>query len=61
MLEKFLTDPMVTSIVLGIVLVSLETLLDRIPDKHVPYVGFIRRVIRFYLRRKEERKFEEDR
>jgi hypothetical protein len=52
-IQDLLKDPEKTAILISALAVLLDLILGKIPDKLLPYVGIIRRIVEAYLKRKE--------
>jgi hypothetical protein len=53
-IKDLLNDPEKTAILISASAVFLDLILGKIPDKLLPYVGIIRRIVEAYLKRKSK-------
>jgi hypothetical protein len=52
-IRDLLNDPEKVTVLIGASAVLLDLVLGKIPDKLLPYIGIIRRIVEAYLKRKE--------
>jgi hypothetical protein len=53
LINELVRDPENLTVLIGSVAVLLDLILGKMPDKLLPYVGIIRRIVEAYLKRKE--------
>jgi hypothetical protein len=53
LIKELVRDPENLTVLIGSVAVLLDLILGKMPDKLLPYVGIIRRIVEAYLKRKE--------
>jgi hypothetical protein len=53
-IKDLLNDPEKTAMLISASAVFLDLILGKIPDKLLPYVGIIRRIVEAYLKRKSK-------
>lgn len=53
-LKSITDDPEKLAVVLGLLVPVIDLILGKIPDKLIPYVGIIRRIVAAYLARKNK-------